>query len=250
MARTFFVGGNFKMNGSKEQIVQLISNLKQAKLNASTEVVVAVPAPYIDLAAQTAQGSQVKVAAENCYTKNSGAFTGEISPAMIKDNGSEWVVLGHSERRHIFKEDDALIAEKAKFALENGLKVIYCIGELKEEREAGKTIDVNVVQCEALAKVIKPEDWKNVVLAYEPVWAIGTGLTATPQDAQDTQKEIRERLTKIVNPEVAAATRILYGGSVSGANAKELATGADIDGFLVGGASLKPEFVDIINSSA
>lgn len=248
MARTFFVGGNFKMNGSKELITKLVGDLKAAKLDSSVEVVIAVPAPYIDLASSIAKGSQVQVAAENCYVKNSGAFTGEISPEMIKDNGSNWVVLGHSERRHIFGEKDALIAEKAKFAIENGLKVIYCIGELKEEREANKTMEVNTVQIEALAKVIKPEDWKNVVIAYEPVWAIGTGLTATPQDAQDVHKELRVVLTKLVSADVAEKTQILYGGSVSGATCVELGAQPDIDGFLVGGASLKPEFVNIINT--
>lgn len=248
MARTFFVGGNFKMNGSKELITKLVNNLKESKLDSAVEVVIAVPAPYLSLASSLAEGSQIQVAAENSYIKNSGAFTGEISPEMIKDNGAHWVVLGHSERRHIFGEKDALIAEKAKFALENGLKVIYCIGELKEEREANKTMDVNTVQLEALAKVIKPEDWKNIVIAYEPVWAIGTGLTATPKDAQDVHKELRVVLTKLVNAQVAESVQILYGGSVSAATSSELGAQPDIDGFLVGGASLKPEFVNIINT--
>lgn len=250
MARGFFVGGNFKMNGSKELVTKLVTNLKESKLDANTEVVVGVPAPYLDLASQTAKGSKVQIAAENAYLKDSGAFTGEISPSMIKDNGANWVILGHSERRHIFKEDDDLISAKAKFALEQGLKVIYCIGELKEEREAGKATEVNSKQLEALAKVIKPEDWKNIVVAYEPVWAIGTGLTATPKDAQEIHAHLRKHLSEIVSPSVAEATLIIYGGSVNGATSGDLGKEADIDGFLVGGASLKPEFVDIVNTQS
>lgn len=248
MTRNFFVGGNFKMNGSKEQITKLFTEFKSAKLDQETEVVIAVPAPYLDLAAKTAEGSKIHVAAENCYLKDSGAFTGEISPAMIKDNGADWVVLGHSERRHIFKEDDELIAQKAKFALEQGLKVIYCVGELKEEREAGKAMQVNEFQTAALAKVLSPSDWKNVVIAYEPVWAIGTGLTATPEDAQDVHNKLRAYIAKSISSEVAESIQILYGGSVNGKTSAALGAQADIDGFLVGGASLKPEFIDIINT--
>lgn len=248
MARTYFVGGNFKMNGSKEQVTKLVGDLAKADLNKNTEVVVGVPAPYLDLASQVAKGSKVEIAAENSYVKDSGAFTGEISPAMVLDNGATWVILGHSERRHIFGEQDDLISAKAKFALEKGLKVIYCIGELKEEREANKTMEVNTVQIEALAKVIKPEDWKNVVIAYEPVWAIGTGLTATPEDAQDVHNKLRAYIAKSISPEVAESIQILYGGSVNGKTSAALGAQADIDGFLVGGASLKPEFIDIINT--
>lgn len=250
MARTYFVGGNFKMNGSKELITKLFGELAASKLNNNTEVVIAVPAPYLDFASNTAKGTKIQVAAENCYLKTSGAFTGEISPAMIKDNGSEWVILGHSERRHIFGEDDDLISKKAKFALEQGLKVIYCIGELKEEREAGKTMDVNAKQLKALKDVLTPAEWKNVVVAYEPVWAIGTGLTATPEDAREVHAYLRDFLTKEVSPEVSAETRIIYGGSVSAANCDALGVDKDIDGFLVGGASLKPEFARIVNTES
>lgn len=250
MARTYFVGGNFKMNGSKEQVTKLVGDLAKADLNKNTEVVVGVPAPYLDLASQVAKGSKVEIAAENSYIKDSGAFTGEISPAMILDNGATWVILGHSERRHIFGEQDDLISAKAKFALEKGLKVIYCIGELKEEREANKTMDVNAKQLSALAKVLKPEDWKNVVIAYEPVWAIGTGLTATPEDAREVHRYLRAFLKDQVSPEVSAATRIIYGGSVGAGNCDALGVDEDVDGFLVGGASLKPEFVRIVNTES
>lgn len=176
----------------------------------------------------------------------SGAFTGELSPAMLKDVGATWVILGHSERRQIFGETDELIAQKVVHALEAGLKVIACIGETLQEREAGQTEAVVFRQTKALADAIK--DWSNVVLAYEPVWAIGTGKTATPQQAQEVHAALRKWLTDNVSADVSAALRIQYGGSVTAGNAKELASQADIDGFLVGGASLKPEFVQIVNA--
>lgn len=165
---------------------------------------------------------------------------------MLKDVGADWVIIGHSERRQIFGESDELIAEKTVFALSQGLKVIACIGETLQEREAGQTEAVVFRQTKALAALIK--DWTNVVLAYEPVWAIGTGKTATPAQAQEVHAALRKWLTENVSPEVSAALRIQYGGSVTAANAKELGSQPDIDGFLVGGASLKPEFVQIVNA--
>ena len=166
---------------------------------------------------------------------------------MIKDCGCEWVILGHSERRHVFGETDALIGDKVAFALESGLHLIPCIGEKLEEREAGKTEEVCFQQLKVIAD--KVSDWSRVVLAYEPVWAIGTGKTATPEQAQEVHAALRKWLAENVSPEVAASLRILYGGSVGAANCKELAACADIDGFLVGGASLKPDFVQIINAT-
>lgn len=175
-----------------------------------------------------------------------GAFTGEISPAMLKDIGADWVIIGHSERRQIFNETDELIAEKTAHALAEGLKVIACIGETLQEREAGQTEAVVFRQSKALAATIK--DWTNVVVAYEPVWAIGTGKTATPAQAQEVHAALRKWFAENVSPAVSAAVRIQYGGSVTAANCKELASQPDIDGFLVGGASLKPEFVQIVNA--
>ncbi|KAH7958917.1 hypothetical protein HPB49_006515 [Dermacentor silvarum] len=165
---------------------------------------------------------------------------------MIKDCGGQWVILGHSERRHVFKETDELIGEKVKHALESGLGVIACIGELLEEREANKTEEVCYRQMKAIASQIK--DWTKVIIAYEPVWAIGTGKTATPDQAQEIHAKVRNWMSTNVCPDVAAKIRIQYGGSVTAANCKELARKPDIDGFLVGGASLKPEFVQIINA--
>lgn len=245
MGRKFVVGGNWKMNGNKEQIGQILGFLKEGPLNSETEVIIGVPAIYLEFVKNNSPGN-VEVAAQNCYKADKGAFTGEISPLMLKDIGVNWVILGHSERRQIFGETDELIADKIAFALENGLKVIACIGETLEEREAGQTETVVFRQTKAIADKIK--DWTNVVIAYEPVWAIGTGKTASPEQAQEVHKALREYISSSISPDVAGSVRIQYGGSVTGANAKELGSQPDIDGFLVGGASLKPEFVNIVNA--
>jgi triosephosphate isomerase len=165
---------------------------------------------------------------------------------MIKDLGCEWVILGHSERRHIFGESDELIADKVLHALDAGLSVIACIGEKLDEREAGNTEAVVFRQTKAIADKIK--SWDKVVLAYEPVWAIGTGKTATPEQAQEVHAKLRDWLKANVSEQVAKKTRIIYGGSVTADNAKDLVKGGDIDGFLVGGASLKPDFIHIVNA--
>lgn len=235
------------MNGSVELIKKLAEQLNKAELSKNVDIVIAPPFPYIGLAAQENSQASVEVAGQNCYLKESGAYTGEVSPAMLRDVGAKWVILGHSERRHILGESSAFIAEKTKFAIKEGLKVILCVGEKKEEREANKTFDVVSHQTKAVVEVLQPADWANVVIAYEPVWAIGTGLTATPSDAQQVHSELRAYLSKAVSPDVANSTRILYGGSVNGKTAPDLSKEKDIDGFLVGGASLKPEFIDIIN---
>merc|ERR1719427_2174131 len=191
--------------------------------------------------------AEIGVAAQNCYKVAKGAFTGEISPAMVKDCGCEWAILGHSERRNVFNEPDQLISEKVGHALEAGLKVIPCIGEKLEERESNRTEEVVFAQMKAIVPNIK--DWSRVVIAYEPVWAIGTGKTATPEQAQDVHAACRAWLEKNVSSSVAKSTRILYGGSVTAANCRDLAKCADIDGSLVGGASLKEDFIQIINAS-
>ncbi|KAJ6707980.1 TRIOSEPHOSPHATE ISOMERASE [Salix viminalis] len=222
----FFVGGNWKCNGTKESITKLISDLNSAKMESDVDVVVAPPFIYID------QG---------------GAFTGEISVEQLKDIGCKWVILGHSERRHVIGEDNQFIGKKAGYALSQGVGVIACIGELLEEREAGKTFDVCYQQLKAYADAVP--SWDNIVIAYEPVWAIGTGVVATPAQAQEVHVAVRDWLKNNVSAEVASKTRIIYGGSVNGGNCAELAKQKDIDGFLVGGASLKgPEFATIVNS--
>ncbi|KAJ2786106.1 hypothetical protein H4R18_000138 [Coemansia javaensis] len=247
MARTFWVGGNWKMNGTTAAIKELVAAFNGADAAAGVEVVVGAPYVYIPLVADSLRKDWA-VAGENCYVKASGAYTGEISPEMLKDVGAAWVILGHSERRNIIGEGDQFVAEKTVKALEAGLKVVLCVGELLEEREAGTTQAVVDRQLDAVVKAVGPADWANIVIAYEPVWAIGTGVVATPEQAQEVHAAIRKYLATAVSADVAAATRITYGGSVNGKNCGDLAQKPDIDGFLVGGASLKPEFIDIVNA--
>uniref|UniRef100_A0A8C6I1M8 Triosephosphate isomerase n=1 Tax=Mus spicilegus TaxID=10103 RepID=A0A8C6I1M8_MUSSI len=224
--RKFFVGDNWKMNGRKKCLGELICTLNAANMPAGTEVVCAPPTAYIDFARQKLD-PKIAVAAQNCYKVTNGAFTGEI-------------------KRHVFGESDELIGQKVNHALAEGLGVIACIGEKLDEREASITEKVVFEQTKVIADNVK--DWSKVVLTYEPMWAIGTGKTATPQQAQEVHEKLRGWLKSNVNDGVAQSTWIIYGGSVTGATCKELASQPDVDGFLVGGASLKPEFVDIINA--
>ncbi|KAK9447260.1 Triosephosphate isomerase [Limtongia smithiae] len=246
MARKFFVGGNFKMNGSKESIKEIVEALNTLEIPDSVEVVISPPALYVHWAALHLTNPKVAIAAQNAFPQISGAYTGEISAPQIKDVGAEWVILGHSERRTIIKEADDFIAEKTMHALKHEVGVILCVGELLEEREAGKTLAVVFRQLDAVTD--KVSDWSNIVVAYEPVWAIGTGLAATPEDAEAVHDDIRKHLAEKIGKEQADGVRIIYGGSVNGANAKTFNSCPDIDGYLVGGASLKPEFKDIILS--
>ncbi|KAM5448309.1 triosephosphate isomerase [Microsporum audouinii] len=247
MARKFFVGGNFKMNGTSQSISDIITNLNNAKLDANTEVVISPPAIYL-LLARSQANEKIGVSAQNVFDKPNGAFTGELSVDQLKDSKINWTLTGHSERRVILKEDDDFVARKTKAAIEGGLSVIVCIGESLEEREAEKTVDVVTRQLQAVASKISEQQWANIVIAYEPIWAIGTGKVATTEQAQEVHASIREWLAKTVSPAVSEATRIIYGGSVNEKNCGELAKQKDVDGFLVGGASLKPAFVDIINA--
>ncbi|KAI0834998.1 Triosephosphate isomerase [Hypoxylon sp. FL0890] len=247
MARKFFVGGNFKMNGTIKSITEIVQNLNKAQLDPNVEVVIAPPALYLLLVREHLK-REIGVAAQNVFDKPNGAYTGEISVSQLKDSGIDWVILGHSERRTILRESDETVASKTKFATENGVSVIWCCGESLEQREAGKTLEVIASQLAALKAQIS--DWSKVVIAYEPIWAIGTGKVATTEQAQEVHASIRAWLAKEVSQSVADETRILYGGSVSEKNCKDLSKEKDIDGFLVGGASLKPAFVDIINCKA
>lgn len=233
------------MNGNKAKVDEIIKNLHDGDLSADTEVVVSPPSIYLDYVRQRVK-AEIGVSAQNCYKVASGAFTGEISPEMIADMGCHWVILGHSERRNVFGETDELIGEKVSYAMSSGLKVIACIGELLSEREAGKTEEVVFRQLKAIAD--KTTDWNRIVIAYEPVWAIGTGKTATPQQAQEVHCQLREWLKQNISADIAQSTRIIYGGSVNAKNCRDLGAEADIDGFLVGGASLKPEFAQIVNA--
>ncbi|QKX58338.1 uncharacterized protein TRUGW13939_05460 [Talaromyces rugulosus] len=246
MPRQFFVGGNFKMNGVADSIKSIVNNLNAAKRDPSTEVVVSPPALYLALVRELADSS-IGVSAQNVYDKPNGAFTGELSVEQLKDAKIDWTLVGHSERRVLLREDDDFVARKTKAAIDGGLSVILCIGESLEEREANKTIEVVTRQLDAVAKLLSEAEWAKVVIAYEPIWAIGTGKVATTAQAQEVHASIRQWLQKI-SASVAENTRIIYGGSVSEKNCRELAKEKDVDGFLVGGASLKPAFVDIINS--
>lgn len=232
---------------SKAAESALVGGLNSATLDPNTEVVIAPPSIYL-LSVKASVRQDVAVSAQNLYPKDSGAFTGEISPKQLVDAGIPWVILGHSERRTLFNESSEFVAQKTRVAIDTGLKVILCIGETLQQREAGETNKINEAQLAPVIAALKPEDWKKVIIAYEPVWAIGTGKVATASQAQETQAAVRVFLSSAVSPVVAEETRIIYGGSVIAANCKELATQPDIDGFLVGGASLKPEFADIINS--
>lgn len=207
------------------------------RLTCTAEVVISPPALYLLLTAELVR-PEVKVAAQNIFDKGNGAYTGEISAQQLSDAKIPWVILGHSERRSIFKESSEFIASKTKAALDAGLSVILCCGESLEEREKGITLEVVTGQLKAVADVVK--DWSKIVVAYEPVWAIGTGKVASTQQAQEAHKGIRDWLRKTVSEQAANETRILYGGSVTEKNSGELSKQEDVDGFLVGGASLKP----------
>eukprot|EP00013_Stygamoeba_regulata_P022779 CAMPEP_0177663110 /NCGR_PEP_ID=MMETSP0447-20121125/19735_1 /TAXON_ID=0 /ORGANISM="Stygamoeba regulata, Strain BSH-02190019" /LENGTH=251 /DNA_ID=CAMNT_0019168893 /DNA_START=35 /DNA_END=790 /DNA_ORIENTATION=+ len=248
MGRKFFVGGNWKCNGSLASVKELVDGLNAGSVPTSCEVVVAPVALHLSTVKATIK-PDFAVSAQNCYKEPKGAFTGEVSPVQLVDAGIPWVILGHSERRNVFGESDETIGAKIAAAQAAGLSVIGCVGELLEEREAGKTMDVVARQLAACKDCIK--DWSKFVIAYEPVWAIGTGKTATPEVAQETHAQIRQWVADNVGADVAAAVRILYGGSVTAANCNELARKADVDGFLVGGASLKSaDFLTIIAASA
>ncbi|EDQ90422.1 uncharacterized protein MONBRDRAFT_24180 [Monosiga brevicollis MX1] len=245
MGRRFFVGGNWKLNGSRASIQELLEAWGKADLDKSVEVVISPPAVYADFL-RANMPAEFGLALQNVYKEGSGAFTGENSADMALDVGADWVILGHSERRSIFGESNELIGEKTAYCLGKGIKVIACVGEQLEEREAGNTQAVVETQLKAIAA--KVSDWSKVVIAYEPVWAIGTGKTASPEQAQEVHASIRAWLSKEVSATVAAETRIIYGGSVKPSNCAELGKQEDIDGFLVGGASLKPDFTTIINA--
>jgi len=249
--RRYLIGGNWKCNGLYDQNVERIKVFNDAgPIPSNVDVVLCVPYIHIPMALSMLR-DDIEVGAQDCgnNTKD-GAFTGQVGAHQLKDIGCTWVIIGHSERREGFGmagEPEALCAEKCKVALDKGLKVMFAIGEKKEEREAGTTMQVCAKQLEPLAKVLDAKDWDQVAIAYEPVWAIGTGLTATPEMAQETHADIRNWIKEHVSPDVASAIRIQYGGSMKGANAKDLLQQPDIDGGLIGGASLQADFFNVIN---
>ena len=245
-ARKLFVGGNWKCNGSIAKVQEIVNTLNASNLNNDAEVVIAPPTAYLRDTVATIR-PDVQVAAQDVWTQGNGAFTGETSAEMLKDIKVGWAIVGHSERRGK-GESDAEVATKAAYAQKNGLKVICCLGESLQEREAGRFAEVLTRQLKAYADAIK--NWDDAVIAYEPIWAIGTGKTATPAQAEEVHAILRKWLRDNVSGEVADKVRIIYGGSVNAKNCDELGKQADIDGFLVGGAALKPEFVNIINANS
>lgn len=244
--RNFILAGNWKMNKTNTEASAFVNKLVGQIGNENKfEVILGVPYTALDRVADITRSSKIKVSAENMYFEDSGAFTGEISAEMLKDINTEYVILGHSERRNIFKETDEEINKKVKKALSEDLKVILCVGELLEEREEDLTYNVVERQIKKGLKGVTKENMSNVVIAYEPVWAIGTGKVATPKQAQDTHASIRELLSKIYDQDIANSTSILYGGSVKPNNIFGLFSKPDIDGGLVGGASLKDDFIEL-----
>lgn len=250
--RTNIVAGNWKMNNDLEASQTLVNKLIQefpAKLKEPKRIIVAPSfvnlLPVVELTKNTA----IEVAAQNMHFAKNGAFTGEISAEMLKGIGVNIVILGHSERRSLFKETDELLAQKVATALQNEMEIIFCFGELLEERKAGTHFKVVEEQLSKALFNLDASAWKNIILAYEPVWAIGTGETASPEQAQEMHAYIRQLIAKNYSTELADALTILYGGSVKGTNAEELFLNPDVDGGLIGGAALNAEeFTTIIKS--
>ena len=247
MARRKIVAGNWKMNMTPSQAVALCAELKDLVKSDDVDVVYCVPAIDIVPVVEAVKGTNVEVGAENMYFEEKGAYTGEISAAMLVDAGVKYVIIGHSERRDYLKEDDALLNKKVKKALEAGLTPILCCGETLEQREMGITLDWIRMQIKSDLVDVTAEQVASMVIAYEPIWAIGTGKTATTEQAQEVCKAIRDCIAEVYDKATAEAVRIQYGGSVNAANAAELFAQPDIDGGLVGGASLKADFGKIVN---
>ena len=241
MSRTHYIAGNWKMNLDKASSVKLAQDLVAALKGKANKYMVGVPFVYLDAVGQVLKGSNILLGSQDMAATANGAHTGEVSAEMLKDLGVQVVILGHSERRHEIGESDELINKKVRRALEQGLEVVLCIGELLEDREAGNAEQVCAFQLSADLAGVSEEQMKKVTIAYEPVWAIGTGKTATPADAEAIHKFVRGYIAKLYNQKVADETIIQYGGSMKASNAKELLDQPDIDGGLIGGASLKAD---------
>lgn len=247
MARKKIIAGNWKMNKTPSEAVALINELKPLVANEDVDVVFCVPAISIVPAMEAAKGSNINIGAENMYFEESGAYTGEIAPNMLTDVGVKYVIIGHSERREYFAETDATVNKKVLKAFEHGITPIICCGETLEQREQGVAVDFIRQQIKIAFLNVTADQAKEAVIAYEPIWAIGTGKTATSDQAEEICAAIRECIAEVYDDATAAAIRIQYGGSMNAGNAAELLAKPDIDGGLVGGASLKAEFGKIVN---
>ncbi len=249
--RRAVIAGNWKMNKTPSEAAEAVA--KTAELTKGMngcDVVLCVPFVDIAAAVDAARGTDVKIGAENVHFKESGAYTGEVSAKMLTECGVEYVIVGHSERRQYFAETDETVNLRAKAALSAGLKVILCLGEVLEQRQSGITSEVVSMQTKLDLAGISAEEMKNVIIAYEPVWAIGTGLTATPEQAEEVCALIRETLSGMYGKDVAEATTIQYGGSMNDGNAADLLSKVNVDGGLIGGASLVPEkFLKIVEAA-
>ena len=238
--RKTIVAGNWKMNASKDSVESLVTDILSGASDVSAEIIVCAPFPYLSQVEVLIEGSNLMLGAQNLNVNASGAFTGEVSAEMIKDFGANHVIVGHSERRSLYGETSEIVAEKTKAAIDSGLTPILCLGESLDQRESGKTESVVSEQLNKVIKMVGIEAFNNIIIAYEPVWAIGTGMTATPEQAQAVHKFIRDLLASS-DQDIADKTAILYGGSMNAGNAVELISCADIDGGLIGGAALKAE---------
>ncbi|CAH1188187.1 unnamed protein product [Phyllotreta striolata] len=243
--KKFIVGGNWKMNGSQKIVRMIFQRLKNAEIRSDTEVFVAVPTIYLEYSKKLCP-RRIQLAAQNCYKFKRGSFTGETSPMMLKDMGVNWVILGHSERRTLFGETNELVAEKVEAAKKCNLKIVACIGETLADKQNRKTHQVISDQVCAIAEKLNG-DWTNVVLAYEPVWAKSSGHKLSPKEVQDMHAWIKDWIGNNVCPEISNCVRIIFGGRVTGRNCRKLSEEPDVDGFLVSGACLTSEFLEIIN---
>ena len=245
------IAGNWKMNMLPNEAIEYIQSFEPMVKDSKAEIILCVPYTDLFYCLMNAQGTNIKIGAQNMHFAENGAYTGEISGKMLKSIGVEYVIIGHSERRQYFNETDETVNKKIKAAFENELKPIVCVGETLEQREAGKTESIITSQTRFALEGLTADQVKNTIIAYEPIWAIGTGKTATSEDANNSIKAIRAEIKRLYGDDVAEEVIIQYGGSVKSSNAKELFSTSDIDGGLVGGASLKPEeFSKIVNYDA
>lgn len=248
--RKAVIAGNWKMNKNRAEAKELIEGLKPLVKDASCDVVICVPYTNLETALAATAGTNIKVGAENCHFAKSGAYTGEISADMLTEMGVEYVIIGHSERRQYFGETDVTVNMRTKAALEAGLKVIVCVGEMLEDRENGITEELVALQTKIALKDVTAEQLKNVIIAYEPVWAIGTGKTATAEQANEVCAVIRATVAKLYGKDAADGMTVQYGGSMNAKNAEELVAQPDVDGGLIGGAALKAEDFSVIVKAA
>jgi triosephosphate isomerase len=249
--RKAVIAGNWKMNKTRPEAKALIEEMIPLVKDADCDVIICVPYTNLETAIAATKGTNIKVGAENCHWAKSGAFTAEVSADMLKEVGVEYVIIGHSERRQYFGETDVTVNQRVRAALDAGLKVILCVGELLDQREQGITEEICSMQTKIALGGVSKEEMKNIIIAYEPVWAIGTGKTATADQAEEVCGAIRSVIAKLYDDATAQATTIQYGGSMNAKNADELLSKVDVDGGLIGGASLKaPDFAAIVTAAS